>query len=284
MKVSTLGQRSLGIFTARSTTRAAVAMRGGLAALALLATVAGCDDKKEEASRPAPSAAAVPAPEPVKEVAPVEEAPTKKEPRVCPPGMKVADFAGNAPLEAEVRRKLQKETGDITVAELGKVRSLNLSQVRVDELDACIFPYFKGAKEIFLGAGKLDDLRPLAGLTKLESLRASLNKVEDLKPLTNLVKMDRLDLGGTQVKDLTPLAGLTAMTELALDGTPVTDVAPLASCTKLERLSLKRTGVKNLAPLRTLTSLKSLDITDTPVDDKFVLQPLVGPKGLKIVD
>ena len=248
---------------------------------------AACDEKKETASdKPAPSAAAgpsvvMPAPPPAPEPAP--EPPKKKEPKVCPPPAKVFDFGGNGVLEAQLRLKLSKQKGDIMTSELGKVKSLNLSQTKMDELDPCLFRHLTGLKELFLGPGKLEDLSPLADLKNLESLRASLNQVADIKPLGGMTKMDRLDLGHTLVADLSPLAGMESLTELQLDDTQVKDLAPLAKLTKLERLSLQRSAVRDLKPLLPLTSLKFLDISGAPVDDKFVLGPLVS-RGLKITD
>jgi internalin A len=246
---------------------------------------AGLRDDHEKAAEAVKTAAALPAPPaPAKEVEPVEkeEAPVKKEPKVCPPG-KVVDFAGDTALEAQVRLKAAKPKGDVTFSDLGKVRSLNLSQTKVSDLDPCIFPHFTALKELFLGAGKLDDLSPIAELKNLESLRASLNRVTDLKPLAKLTKLDRLDLGHTRVIDISPLSSLTAMTELELDDTPVVDLKPLAECVKLERLSIQRTNVKKLAPLTTLVNLKFLYVSGAPIEDKLALTPLMG-KGLKIVE
>jgi internalin A len=249
-----------------------------LGSLTLCLLTSACDSKVPDAEKTALSAVVPPPPPPIKEPPPPQEEAPKKPPRECPPG-KGADFGGNAPLEAEVRRKLAKPEGEITIADLGKVRSLNLSQVRIDELDPCIFPHLTGAKEVFLGAGKLDDLTPLKNLKNLESLRASLNRVSDVSPLAGLVKLDRLDLGGTQITDIKPLANLTMLTELDLSTTPVSDIEPLAALTKLERLSLKRTNVKDLSPLKGLKELKALDISDTTADGVSLMR-----KGLKITD
>lgn len=255
--------------------------------LAVGLALVSCDDKK--ASETVPSAALAPAhalpppPAATKEVAPVEpEEEKKKEPKVCKPGT-VVDFAGDAALEAQVRLKLTKAKGDVSVADLAKVRSLNLSQQKVNELDPCIFPHFTNLKDLFLGQGKLDDLGPIAGLKNIESLRASLNRVTDLKPLEKLVKMDRLDLGHTRVADVTPLASLVNLTDLQLDDTQVADLKPLAACVKLERLSIQRTNVKDVSPLKALDHLKFLYTTGAPIDDKSVLGSLTA-RGLKIVD
>lgn len=252
--------------------------------------VTGCDDKKKtedtvpSSALPSAQAALPPPPTPEKEVAPVEKEPEepKKEAKDCKPG-KVVDFGGDSALENEVRRKLQKEKGDIAVSDLAKIKSLNLSQQKINQLDPCIYPHFTGLKDLFLGQGKLDDLGPIAGLHNIESLRASLNRVSDLKPLATLTKMDRLDLGHTRISDLSPLANMTELTDLQVDDTQVSDLAPLANCKKLERLSIQRTNVKDLTPLRGLDHLKFLYVSGAPIADKSVLGPL-SARGLKIVD
>ncbi len=245
-----------------------------------------CEDPPKAEPAPAESAAApAPTPSVAAAAAPAEPEPAKPKPPKkqlsdCPKGP--ITFSEKA-LEDEVRRKLPKPTGDITPADLKRVRSFNASQVKLDELDPCLFSHMTGLKELFLGQGSFDDLSPIAGATQLESLRASINQVSDLKPLAKLKKLDRLDLGRTQVKDLTPLSELTALTELQLDGTPVEDLTPLAKLTSLEMLNIKGTRVKDLSPLTGLKKLKSVDGRDTPADeDPMSFAPLRG-RGVKIV-
>lgn len=249
-------------------------------------SLAACDDKKTETTEPSATAAATiaptPPPPPPSASAAPEEAPKKHELKDCKPG-KTVDFDGNTALEANVRLKLTKPEGDILVADLAKVRSVNVSQAKTDELDVCIYPHFTGLKELFIGAGKLDDLTPIAGLHNIESLRASLNHVADVKPLAQMTKMDRLDLGHTMITDLTPLKDMAGLTDLQIDDTLVSDLTPLADCKNLERLSIQRTAVKSLAPLKEMTKLKFLYVSGAPIEDKPVLSPLVA-KGLKIID
>jgi internalin A len=260
-----------------------------LGVLPLIVAILGCDDKKSSDTVPSaalPRTAALPPPPAptAKEVAPVEAEAEMKRRTVadCKPGT-IVDFNGDAALEAQVRLKAAKPKGDVTFADLGKIKSINVSQVKIDQLDPCIYPHFSGLKELFLGQGKLDDLGPIANLHNLESLRASLNRVTDLKPLEKLAKMDRLDLGHTHVSDLKPLAGMSALTDLQIDDTQVEDLSPLAECKKLERLSIQRTNVKDVSPLRGLDKLKFLYVSGAPIADKSVLGPL-SARGLKIVD
>jgi internalin A len=206
-----------------------------------------------------PTSAVAPTPKPE---APAEKAKEERSSAECPEG-NVVDFP-NADFEAAVRKKLEKPEGDITQADLKKLRSLNVSQIRTAALDVCVFPHMTGLKELFLGPGKYTDLSPIAGATQLESLRASQNKVSDLSPLAKMTKLDRLDLGQTEVSDLTALAGLVNLTELMLDGTQVSDLAPLAKMTKLERVGLANTKVKDISPLGAAKKLKFVYVAGTP--------------------
>jgi internalin A len=247
---------------------------------------AACEDPPKPEAKPAETAAAAPAPTPAPTPSPkAEEKPkaAKKQLADCPKGPAVT-FEQKA-VEDEVRRKLPKPTGDITQADLKKLKSFNMSQVKgLESLDVCIFTYMTGLKELFLGEGTFDDLSPIAGASNLESLRASINQVSDLKPLSKLKKLDRLDLGRTQVKDIAPLAELTALTELQLDGTQVEDIGPLAKLTLLETLSLKGSKVKDLSPLNGLKKLKSVDGRDTPADEDPMNFAQLRGRGVKIVN
>lgn len=253
----------------------------GVVSVGVVPVVLGCDDP---ASTPAPKSKPTATAVPTTPVPPVPEKPVEppapKQPKKtladCPKGPKVT--IDNPEIEAQIRLKAKKEKGDITTADLGRIRSLNVSQSKLTELDICLFAHMKELRELFLGKGEVDDLSPIASATKLESLRASLNPIADLKPLAGMTKMDRLDLAHTQVSDLSPLAAMTHLTELLLDNTPVSDVKPLAALTSLEVLVLKDTRVKDVAPLASLKKLKTLDLRGAPIDNSAS----VARPGLRI--
>jgi internalin A len=237
-----------------------------------------CDQDKKSA-RPEPSASAAPVVSaPILPAAPTAK-PAKKQVD-CSTGNDVI-FADKV-LEDEIRRKLGKDGGTVTKSELTQIKSINLTRGAVNELDPCVFPLLTGMKDLFLGQGDLNDLSPLATLTNLATLRASINQVSDLHPLEKMTKMDRLDIGRTQVSDVSPIANMTGITELQLDDAPVADIGPLRACTKLEKLSLKRTLVKDLSPLKEMKKLRFLYIEGAPVESTQILDPLVRD-GLRIV-
>lgn len=258
-------------------------------ALVVAAGITGCDEPKPEAA-PAKNTAALQTAEleaKIKaEIAAkrVEEEKTKAESAPpadieCKDGKSV-DFHHKG-LEQEIRRKLEKPEGEITKAELAKVKSINLAKGdALDYLDPCVFPHLTGVKDLFLGPGKLSDISALKKLTRLESLRATANQVSDITPLAELKLLDRLDLANTLVSDVSALAGLKNLTELQLDGSKVSDITPLSGLPKLERLTLNRTAVKDIRPLKLVTTLKSLNVSGSAVTDS----ESISRRGLEIID
>lgn len=254
-------------------------------ALSLGLALFGCEDPPKPA--PAATAAAAPTPTPTPAPTPAETAAkVEKKPKKtladCPKGGAV-EF-GDQGFEAQVRMKLAKPDGPVSTADLKRLKSLNLAQVKLgDQLDPCLFTHMTGLKELFLGPGDYDDLTPIAGAVGLESLRASMNQVADLSPLAKMTKLDRLDLGKTKVKDLSPLAGMKNLTELQLDGTEVEDISPLEKLVLLETLSLKNTKVKDASVLKGMKKLKFLYIVGSPLDDDPMSVAAARANGAKIM-
>jgi hypothetical protein len=86
----------------------------------------------------------------------------------------------------------------------------------------------------FVRVELVDSLKPLAGLTALQSLDLNDTRVSDVTSLAGLTALQALYLRNTQVSDLTPLAGLTALEFLDLGTTQVSDVASLAGLAALQ--------------------------------------------------
>ncbi len=259
-----------------------------LAGLAGILVLTACDEDKKKAeilAKTAPAEASAPAPaaSAPASAAPAEAAsaePPKKDP-LCPTGPELT--LTDKDLEAELRLKLNKPKDPLKMSDLANVRSLNLTKKQsLDELDPCVIPKLTSLKHLYLGPGKLRDLKPIANLVGLESLRASINEVEDLKPLEKLVLLDRLDLGRTHVRDIAPLANLVNLTELQLDDTQVSDLAPLAKAKKLEKVSIKHTNVTDVSPLKGNDKMKFLYVEGCAIGNLDTIQPLVG-RGLRVV-
>lgn len=266
-------------------------LRAGLALYAI-ASLLGCEDPPKPTEHdkiamsagaigvsPPPSAAPIVPPVPL----PVPPPSPQKKLSECGKGPN-AEF-DQPGLEDEVRKKLQKPDGPITMADLAKVHSLNLSQSkRTARLDTCTLAHLTGLKDLFLPPGDYDDLSPIAELKNLESLSAAHSNVKDTAPLAKLKKLDRLDLAHTQVTDLTTIASLSNLTELTLDDTQISDVSPLAKLTKLEKLGIQHTQVKDASPLKALKKLKTLYVAGTPADEDGVTLAGVRGNGTKVIN
>jgi internalin A len=271
----------------KTTTVALLAITAGALATGLAgALVCACDESKYDKYKTAPEAAAAStaAAAAVTTATPAATATVaKKSAADCKPHPSTVEF-DDVTLEAEVRRKLGKDAGAIAPSDLAQIKSLNLANGRVHQIDPCVFPMFTSIKDLFLGPGDYDDLVPLQKLVTLEALRASLSNVKDLHPIEGLKRMDRLDLSHTSIGDeeLKSVGSLVNLTELMLDEDSISDLTPIANLKKLERLSVKKTQVKSLAPLAQSKSLRFLYIADTPVSDITPVQPLIS-RGMRIV-
>jgi Leucine-rich repeat (LRR) protein len=117
--------------------------------------------------------------------------------------------------------------------------------------------------------GRLDDLKPLAGLP-LTDLEVHNNPdLRDLSPLRGM-PLEHLNLNHAKVTDLSPLAG-SRLNFLSLWECPVSDLGPLRSL-PLNNLTIASAPVRDLGPLAGM-KLNHLAIQNTRVDD---LSPLRG--------
>ena len=106
--------------------------------------------------------------------------------------------AGHVKIEAKVRIKTRKKTGDFTKDDLIKMISLNLPN------------------------SQIDDLTPLASMGQLQIVILNNNQITDLKPLSGLTRLKQLNLANNKITDLTPLQTLKGLGdgELNLSNNP----------------------------------------------------------------
>ena len=93
--------------------------------------------------------------------------PVEKKPVVCATAPRVSFSDG--PLEKEIRRKASKPEGELTVADLRKVRSVDLtrSPEEIESLDPCVFPQLTSLRHLYIGKGSITDLTPgMAGRSR----------------------------------------------------------------------------------------------------------------------
>ena len=102
--------------------------------------------------------------------------------------------------------------------------------------------------------GDYADLRPLAGMTQLRTLRLrGASAVQDLQPLADLVNVQNLQVEGLRrVRDLSPLASLTGVTDLEVGGMWMTP---------------RVVRVESVAFLRKMPQLRTLILHTLAADD-----------------
>jgi hypothetical protein len=121
-----------------------------------------------------------------------------------------------AAMEAAIRSRAKKPTGELTKADLKKVTELKLR-------------------------GKnLTDVSTLARLEQLKWLDLKYNQLADVSGLAGLKQLKTLDLRNNRLTKVSALAGLEELKWLGLSNNHITDVSALAGLTQLETLFLDR--------------------------------------------
>ncbi len=132
----------------------------------------------------------------------------------------------------------------------------------------------------FQDAGALTDLSPLQMFERLRHLSMEKCMIRDLRPLAGLSTLETLILSQNPIEDLSPLSGLARLAHLQLDNTLVSELEPLTPLKQLQVLSCKGTQVKRLNALLYVNGLRQLDISNSEVKS---LSPLDGLQQLTLL-
>ena len=127
---------------------------------------------------------------------PEKEAPERetKNPELAPVFIVTID---NSIIEAAIRYELEKPTGDLTSADLGKVTKLTISE------------------------SKLTDVKDLENLTQLKELKVLDNKLTKVPAgLEKLTKLESLDFSVGKLTEVKGLEKLTQLKYLWITGNP----------------------------------------------------------------
>jgi Leucine-rich repeat (LRR) protein len=147
----------------------------------------------------------------------------------------------DATIEAEVRKRLGKPLGSLTISDLLMITDINV--------------YTNTEPKVYL-----NDLVYMENLQTFVGARCS---ISDLNPLKELKNLTYMDIGNNPITDLTPLSNLTELQVLHInsDGpSDYTDISFLKSLSNLVELHLDVTMVNDLSPILSLTNLKTLKI------------------------
>ena len=130
----------------------------------------------------------------------------------------------------------------------------------------------------FTNGGQITDLTGLEYAINLRELSVENQGIQNITPLAKLSKLDTLDLDGNPINNITALAGLTNLVNLFLSRTQINDLTPLAELTSLQSLSIAQNKIDDITPLAGLTNLWNLHASVTHIND---IAPLAGLTNLE---
>ena len=181
---------------------------------------------------------------------------------------KVIRFADKV-LEKRIREAMGKPEGSITAGEAAKAEELYLGNEYQEKFpkgtqiaNLSGLEYFINLKRLDISWNKINDIRLLANLTRLEYLRAYGNQIVSVAPLAKLEYLSSLNLGGNKLTKIDALKNLTSLTSLYLNDNSLTKIDALKDLVKLTELFLNGNKIKDFSPVEAYyTQLTEKDFT-----------------------
>jgi hypothetical protein len=166
-----------------------------------------------------------------------------------------------------------------SLGSLTALRELDLRKVPVSSYD--FLKRMTALEQLEIAQNRLQDLRPLAGLSSLRRLMLPENpSLASLAPLKGLTGLESLDVDDTAVSDLAPLTGLTKLEFLDLQGTQVKSLKPLAKHPSLRVVNLRRTPIKDISPISANEAITHVHVPEgvppAQVDEAKKARPAVN--------
>ncbi|TYQ13072.1 UNVERIFIED_CONTAM: serine protease inhibitor/Leucine-rich repeat (LRR) protein [Acetivibrio alkalicellulosi] len=220
-------------------------------------------------------------------------------------------------VEEYIRYTIDKQEGDILVADVKEIESLKLNNFGLGDIS--FLRYFEGLAyldlsnnqptyvgEIVGPRNKITDLEPLSALVNLKELNLSGNNLSDIRDLESFVNLTKLNLNNNHLSDISALESLVNLTELKLSYTLISNINSLNNLTKLSSLELRRNGeltdisslenanltyidlkyckVEDISSLKNHTNLKELNLSYNRVTDISTLKNLTNLTKLELSD
>lgn len=114
--------------------------------------------------------------------------------------------------------------------------------------DFAVLKYCWDLKALDIGHNNVTSLDFLYDLPDLRILIVACNAVEDITPVASLTKLEYAELFNNKITDITPLRDLTHLLDLNLCFNKIQDLTPAAGLTQLQRLWLYSCRKINAAP------------------------------------
>jgi len=183
--------------------------------------------------------------------------------------IKVADSNATKPVkeltveEKEIRRVLKKPTGELTKADLEKVKGLDFNGNHLTKSPEGLEKLTK-LKDLFLSGNQLTNVKGLEKLTQLQDLWLADNKLTSVKSLEMLTQLKHLYLHHNKLSDVKGLEKLLQLKSLHLHNNQLTSVKGLENLTQLKDLFLEDNKLTDVKGLEKLNQLTKLDLRNNP--------------------
>ena len=142
---------------------------------------------------------------------------------------------------------------------------------------------FASLSELSINNSNLTDIRGLATMKTLRSVRFSNCPLSDISTLALLTNLREINLENTSVENLLPLQNLRHLETLNLSGTNVKNLKYLEGIRSLQNLYINNTPVRNLKYILNLPAIKLLRCDHTNINQKKVDEFKQGHRGAKVV-
>ncbi|WP_404445708.1 LPXTG cell wall anchor domain-containing protein [Sutcliffiella horikoshii] len=155
------------------------------------------------------------------------------------PSGKVVKFEdANLALAIQTQMNLDREIVESDMQHLTMLDASSLGLTSLKGLEKAV-----NLEYLFLYDNSIQDLSPLAGLTKLFMLEVEENNITNVTPLSNLTNLYILGLGNNPITKIDALAGLNNLEGLFLHNTQVSDISALVNLVKLTFVTLADTNI-----------------------------------------
>ncbi len=179
-------------------------------------------------------------------------------------------------LEREVRKLLEKPSGDIFNTDVETISVMTLQNVPVEDIED--LKYFTGLSQLTISSAKITDVSALSGMERLRVLDLSNNTISDVRPLAKIQTLQELTVSGNYITDMTPIYSLKNLIELDLSNNSITDVTPdITKLANLKTLNLSRNRIRDNS---VFSGMKQLNILNLTSNKLTTASPLSGMDSL----
>jgi len=175
-------------------------------------------------------------------------------------------------------------TGALTKEVMEQINTLVIQEDKgITSLDG--MEQFKNLKVLWIQNNSIKDLKPIAGLIKLNSLVLSNNNIESIEALQDLIELQTLDIRDNRITDIRSLNKLNKLERLNISNNNISDIGSLEGKTELKSFeSYGNSEIEDISTLKDSLKLEFLVIVDSKIKDIRVLEDKVRLSHLALID